>query len=105
MNLGKIITKTEKAVKELARQKYKSCNVLSFGATDIDPKHLAIWITTDTDSQRDILSKDASFKEAVRGILRENGYPERAIPFVGITFESEETVQRDYDGNWWHAVK
>ena len=105
MNLNRIIRKAEKAVTELARERYKCCKVFSFGATDISPKHLAIWITTDTDSQRDALSNDNEFKDAVRVILRKNGYPEEAIPSVGIAFESEQTVKGDYEGNWWYAVK
>lgn len=105
MDLNKIIKKSERAVKEFVKQKYKCCNVFSFGAVDIDPKHLAIWVTTDTDSERDMLNDDEAFKDAVMNILRNNGYPEEAIPFVAIAFESEETVKRDYEGNWWYAVK
>lgn len=105
MDLEKIIKKCEKAIKELARGKYKCCNVFSFGATDINPKHLAIWISTDTDTQRDALAKDDKFKKAVKSILKNNGYPEEAIPLIGIAFQSEETVKRDYGGNWWYAIK
>lgn len=105
MNLKKIIKKSEKSILKIARQKYECCNVFSFGATDIDPKHLAIWVTTDSDSQRDTLIDDAGFQKAARDILRKNGYPEESIPLVVITFESEETVKRDYEGNWWYAVK
>ena len=105
MDLERKIKKIEWAVQEFARRKYNCRDVFSFGATDIDPKYLAIWITTSTDSLRDTIKNDNDLKESVRDILRENDYPEDAIPFVGIAFESEETVKRDFDGNWWYAVK
>ncbi len=75
------------------------------GASDIDPKHLAVWITTQTDRQRDALSADESLKARLREILAESSYPQKAIPQVGFAFESEETVQRDHGGNWWYAIK
>ena len=105
MSLNKIINKSKKNILEIARQKYECSNVFTFGATDIDPKNLAIWVTTDSDSQRDTLINDAGFQKDVRDILRKNNYPEESIPLVVITFESEETVKRDYEGNWWYVVK
>ena len=42
---------------------------------------------------------------AMRARLVALGYPEHAVPNVGITAESQETVDRDFQGNWWHAVK
>jgi hypothetical protein len=41
----------------------------------------------------------------LRSALLAVGYPEDAVPKVGFAFESQETVDRDYNGNWWYAVK
>jgi hypothetical protein len=43
--------------------------------------------------------------EAFRQALLDAGYPPVAIPEIGFEFESEETVRRDYRGNWFHRMK
>ncbi|MDC8026858.1 hypothetical protein NBY09_11905 [Elizabethkingia anophelis] len=32
-------------------------------------------------------------------------YPKNAIEYVSINFESQETVDRDYEGNWYYYYK
>jgi len=89
----------------LARETEPSAGIFHFGAVDIHPKHLAYWITTDTDAQRDRLAADTGMQDEFRRILMRVGYPAEAILDVGFAFQSEETVQRDYGGNWYYAVK
>src|ERR1700752_1019459 len=43
----------------------------SFGAIDVDPKHLAVWITTATDAERDQLASDTAVAARFREILAE----------------------------------
>ncbi len=105
MSLERKIKRIEQGVLALAQARFPCAAVFSFGATEIDPKYLAIWIATDTDAQRDELANDASFRQALIGVLESQDYPSAAIPYVGFAFQSEETVKRDYRGNWWYAVK
>ena len=37
--------------------------------------------------------------------LERLGYPRAAISSVAFAFESQETVDRRYQGNWWHAMR
>ena len=88
-----------------AKERFEVAKVFTIGATDIDPKHFAVWITTQTDAQRDALAGDAALREALVAALHSVGYPQEAIPKVVFAFESEETVKREYGGDWWACIK
>jgi hypothetical protein len=105
MSLRRIIHQAEVEVAALAQSRYPCCRVFSFGAVGINPRHLAIWITTNSDAQRDALNEDTAFQRGLCDILRRAGYPAEAIELVGFAIESEETVRRDLGGNWWYAIK
>ncbi len=77
----------------------------SYGAVDIDPVHLAIWFMTNSDSQRDQLLALPDFEQTCRAALATSGYPSQAVPHVHFGAASEETVQRDWGGNWWYFFK
>jgi hypothetical protein len=97
--------RAEEAVLGIAQARYPACGVFGFGAVDVDPVQLAIWITTATDVQRDVLRRDPEFLADIRQALREAGYPAGAMDGIAVEVESQETVDRDHQGNWWNAVK
>jgi hypothetical protein len=41
----------------------------------------------------------------LRDVLVQHGYPAAARDHVHIGLESQETVDRDAGGNWWHHWK
>lgn len=102
---GELRRRVEQAVVAHARTLVPHAGGFSFGATDIDPKYFVIFVTTPTDLDRDRLASDTSLVGQFQKILRTEGYPSLAVPEVGFEFESQETVDRDYGGNWWHRVK
>ena len=77
----------------------------SHGAVHLSPANLAVFLIVDTDSQRDQIKAlpdlDARFREA----LSTAGYPRDSVYHPHLAVESEETVQRDWAGNWWHYMK
>lgn len=72
----------------------------SYGAYDIDPKHLVFWICVKSDNDKKTLQLNEPLKQELRNTLVEFDYPEKAIPFVHIGFESQETVDRESNGSW-----
>jgi hypothetical protein len=79
--------------------------ISSIGAIDVDPKHLAFWIATDKDWERDELLGGLSFRNDCLEALLRCGYPEEAVPFVAVAVESQQTVDRDSFGRWYWAMK
>jgi hypothetical protein len=104
-DLKRVISRAEREALSLAQKQFGCCKVFSFGAVDIDPKNLAVWTTTDTDAQRDELLSSGALINQFRVVFRAAGYPESAVLDIRFEFESQQTVDRDFNGNWWHAVK
>jgi hypothetical protein len=76
------------------------------GAVWLSPCNLAFWITTQTDAERDLLMRSApELVSDFRQVLLDVGYPATAVTDVGFEFEAQQTVDRDYNGNWWYRVK
>ncbi|MDR1153695.1 MAG: hypothetical protein LBL04_03210 [Bacteroidales bacterium] len=76
-----------------------------YGAYDIDPKHLVFWICVETDEMKLKLQSNITLINKLRNLLIKHNYPEQARPFVYIDFESQETVDRESRGNWYHHFK
>ena len=96
--------KCEAAIRAFVQERYPDSQVFSFGAIGIHPRNLAIWIVTQTDSERDELAGQTGITEKLRGFMLNAGYPKEAVPEIGFAFESEETVSRDWNGDWRSRV-
>ena len=95
----------EAAIKTWLKQQHPSADVFTFGAIDLNPGLLAVWVRTATDADRDRLASDKALLVEMRQLLVEAGYPPSALKSVSFTYESDETVKRDFGGNWWWAIK
>jgi hypothetical protein len=79
--------------------------ITHYGAFDIHPKHLVFWLCVKTDEQKGRLAADRALMGELRDVLARRDYPEGARDLVHIGFESQETVDREADGHWWHHWK
>lgn len=63
-----------------------------------------VWLGTATDAERDALvGTEPVLLSKVRRTSERHGFaPERVS---GVTVQSEETVARDYEGSWFHALR
>ncbi|MFC4687671.1 hypothetical protein ACFO4P_12065 [Epilithonimonas pallida] len=76
-----------------------------FGAYNIAPKYLAFWICVKTDYEKEKLITNKGLYLQLRYLLEKYNYPKEARKSVFIGFESQETVDRESDGNWYLHYK
>ena len=103
--IKKIVSQVQGELREhLDKEGCSDFSVTHFGAFDIDPQYLVYCIQVKTDDSLGEWNRD-ELKEWIRKSLGKAGYPEEAIRKVQIRIDSEETVNRDYNGNWYHYYK
>lgn len=110
MNSSKsdILAKIRMLEKELKIIVENSCNkvhVFSFGAIDSEPKYLTVWIVAETDNVKNIIINTLEINKKFEDILIKIDCHEDAKKHITFTVESQETVDRDYEGNWWNVIK
>lgn len=76
-----------------------------YGAYEIDPRYLVIWICVESDNAKLKLESDKELSNRLREILVKHDYPREAISSVHIGFESQETVNRESNGDWHKHFK
>ena len=103
--LSPTIHRVRANVRAVLSRQYPLATVSSYGATELDPRHFVVTIDVSTDRERDQIDRDAALKDRLRQALVDADYPATAIPKVGFHVESQETVDRDFGGNWYQARK
>jgi hypothetical protein len=81
-----------------------TCDSLFYtGAYDIAPEHVFFGVHVKSDAERDRMNADAAIDKALHGLLERHGYPAHVIRIIGVRAESQETVDRDFEGDWFRA--
>lgn len=71
----------------------------------IHPKHLAVIVRVPTDRDKAKLSDDSTFLTDLRNELIVVNYPTEGREGVVFEIESQETVDREFNGNWYYRFK
>lgn len=105
-----IAEKVRNVLKESAEAQGASVqSVFSYG-TGYDS---VFWIQVQSDHERDELKKNNDFIKSLFDKIKYSGYPEEVKEFLGIKIsfknlyieiESQETVDREYAGNWRYRM-
>ncbi|WKE65377.1 hypothetical protein PVT67_17190 [Gallaecimonas kandeliae] len=99
------IWRIESALKNLVRAEGLKPMVWSFGAYYIDPKYLVFVVGVPTDTAKETLKSNSTFTASMKELLETFNWPIQARPEVVFDVESQETVDRENNGNWWYHYK
>ncbi len=70
----------------------------------VRPFHVSAWLVTATDAERDALPL-SPFGAEVRSIVEVAGVPDGDLGKLDTVVQSQETVDRDYEGSWFYAQR
>lgn len=101
---GRIVVDTENEMVEYLDGQGYEARIFHFDAGDSGFGYLVFWVAVSTDREKDELIT-MNLEQKVREMLYSAGYPAEAAARACLAVESEETVKRDYSGNWWYAIK
>jgi hypothetical protein len=91
--------------KQQAARRGVHASVTWFGAYYIHPRHLAVIVRVPVDRDKAKLSSDSTFLTDLRNKLIAVNYPTEGRESVAFEVESQETVDREFNGNWYYRFK
>jgi hypothetical protein len=74
--------------------------ILALGAYDVDPRLLMFVVQVAKDADREKLKERPALAEALKELPKKHGWPADACGDVVFHIESQETVDREHEGNW-----
>ncbi|SDZ32841.1 hypothetical protein [Herbiconiux ginsengi] len=66
---------------------------------------LGVWLVTESDSTAQSLREVPELKANVISALRTAGFLRAELDELGVVVQSQETVERDYEGSWFYAMR
>jgi hypothetical protein len=82
------------------------------GVTDVKtvvgfvlPRDIAFWLVTATDAERDRLRAEGDFRREIGMAMGLSGFDPDDFGEIMTSFQSQETVDRDFEGSWFYALR
>ena len=76
---------------------------VEFVTAFVEPFQSSVWLCVSTDAERDELLGQPDLLELVHTVLRSNQLDGSLVDYA--TAQSQETVNRDYEGSWFYALR
>lgn len=92
----------EAEMRSLARRYVADCVVT---ALDLEPTRSWFLVETETDAKRDLLKGNEALLMEFKAVFRARECSDAIVQGLTFTFQSQETVERDYAGNWRWALQ
>ncbi len=89
----------------LERLADRNVTEVRFVAAFPDLDDFSVWLCTATDAERNRLGDHLPLLAEVRRALLEVGFTEEEVAGLQTTAEAQETVDRDYEGSWFYAMR
>lgn len=89
----------------LARFQDAGAERIEYTVGFVCPYQVSVWLGTATDPQKAALAGEERLAATVRDILTSSGLGETDAVFDGVVVQSQETVDRDYEGSWFYALR
>lgn len=99
----KIKKALQKFEQEIGNRFFK-CRVFDANKSVFRSSKLFTVVKVEKDKQKMELKKQNDLKDILVSYLRESGIYKEEIGTIDLHIESQETVNRDWDGNWFHAL-
>jgi len=64
-----------------------------------------IWLVTNSDAEKERVTEHGCFRTEVLSALAEAGVADDLVERTHVTVESEQTVDRDFEGSWFYAMR
>jgi hypothetical protein len=71
----------------------------------VEPYRVSVWLGTASDAQKDALMTREGMRETVAEVLNAAGIESTDAVFDSVAVQSQETVERDYEGSWFYALR
>jgi len=65
----------------------------------------AVWLGASTDAEKDALPNKNPRLAVVRAVLADHGFTDDQLSGLRTIVQSQETVDRDYKGSWFYALR
>jgi hypothetical protein len=85
-------------------KKFFQCKVVDANTAIFRHSKLYACIKVNTDKQKIKLKSEGSLASIFKQFLIDSGFPSENINRHELYVESQETVERDFDGNWYFAL-
>jgi hypothetical protein len=92
----------EAEMRSLARRYVADCVV---AALALEPTRPWFLVKTKTDAERDLLTGNEALLKEFKAVFQARECPDEIVQRLAFTFQSQETVERDYAGNWHWALR
>ena len=93
------VKRTEGLILKVVRGVVPSARLERIGPIDFEPPTWSCWVVTNTDAECNRLANDIELNQRLF-VAAQAGFPPDSF-----TFQSEETVVRDYEGSWFYAMR
>ena len=70
-----------------------------------DRRPFAVWLGTARDSEAARLRTSPTIRARVHDLLVAHGFKVRDLVELVVVVQSQETVDREYDGSWFYALR